>query len=349
MDRFIQCCCPCLPNSKKKRSSKYSYVQYTASKKQPPPSSRSFESSGKTPKPEQVFEFPQGKQERAMHPQMFMGEGGAITQQPLAGVGGKGLTRFTSQTSTTSTGNEYTEFVVRGGGKTTPTGEEAKGKSKSPSRGRSSGNTPKPGVSLPDLSVAGQGDTRSPLIRRQSYAGTTAAASSADRDPTWMPGLTVLEETSLTQSSSRPMLQFSLHYDVMKCTLTVHLHHSCNLPAKDRRGTSDPFVVLYMMPNKEEIFESKVVFHTLDPVFDQSFEFKKLTTDEICRQTLVFRIYDHDKFTKNDTIGGVLLPLEEADLFGVVMRMEIDENPNLLSDMVSEYVKLIAKSFDVIR
>ena len=138
-----------------------------------------------------------------------------------------------------------------------------------------------------------------------------------------VPQLPVLVEEGDDQSY--PSLQFSLHYDIQRRTMTIHLQEASNLPAKDRSGTSDPFVVMHLHPNKEEIFESKIVYKTLNPVFDQSFEFHNLQLDDVHRQSLVFRIYDHDRFSKNDMIGGIVLPLKDVDVYGVVYRMRVDE------------------------
>ena len=123
-------------------------------------------------------------------------------------------------------------------------------------------------------------------------------------------------------------LHFSLYYDLQRHTLTLDLKEARNLPAKDSRGTRDPLVVVYLDPNKDEIFESKVVLKTLHPRFDQVFTFKKLLPDEVRRQTLVFRIYNHDRrrHSKDDFIGAVMLPLSEADLYGVTLTMRIDED-----------------------
>ena len=124
---------------------------------------------------------------------------------------------------------------------------------------------------------------------------------------------------------SSPSLHFSLHYDVQRRTMTVHLKEASNLPAKDRSGTSDPFVVMHLHPNKEEIFESKIVYKTLNPVFNQSFEFHNLQLDDVHRQSLVFRIYNHYRFSKNNMIGGIVLPLKDVDVYGGVYKMRVDE------------------------
>lgn len=127
-----------------------------------------------------------------------------------------------------------------------------------------------------------------------------------------------------------PVLRFSLYYDIQRRTLTVHLIEAFNLPAKDRRGTSDPFVILFLLPNKEAIYETKVHKQTLNPKFDQVFEFPGLLPNEIRRQSLVLRILDKDTIGASDYIGSIVLPLEEADLYGVTVAEKINEDPNAL-------------------
>ena len=177
-------------------------------------------------------------------------------------------------------------------------------------------------ISLPDINAFARKKMKS-LLKRTSFEAPDDAIF-------YIPHLPIFEET--TESSEfPPIIQFSLFYDIQCFTLRIHLQNASNLPAKDRRGTSDPFVVLYLMPNKEEIFESKIVYKSLNPVFDQSFEFKSLMPDDIQEQTLVLRIYDHDKYSKNDTIGGVVLPLKDVDLFGVIMKMKVESNKDFFN------------------
>ena len=171
--------------------------------------------------------------------------------------------------------------------------------------------------------------TTTPVLPRRASIASSVELAQLE----WMPSLPILQEQSLESDQTHPSLQFSLHYDIQRSLLSVHLHHASNLPAMDKRGTSDPFVVMFLIPNREEIFESSIVPKTLDPVFDQSFQFEKLTPDDIRRQTLIFRIYDHDKFSKNDIIGAVGLPLKTVDLFGVVMRMRVENELEIFKDV----------------
>lgn len=133
-------------------------------------------------------------------------------------------------------------------------------------------------------------------------------------------------ESRVLKVFTEPVLQFSVYYDIQRCTLSVHLQQASDLPATDKRGTTNPFVTLHLDPNKVEMFESKVVYHTLNPVFDQVFEFKNLQVKEVHQQSLVLVIYNHDRFSKNEFIGSVALPLREADLFGATVQMAIEDN-----------------------
>lgn len=47
-----------------------------------------------------------------------------------------------------------------------------------------------------------------------------------------------------------------------------------DLPAMDLNGTSDPYVKVYVLPDKKKKFETKVQKKSLDPVFDETFNFK---------------------------------------------------------------------------
>lgn len=47
-----------------------------------------------------------------------------------------------------------------------------------------------------------------------------------------------------------------------------------DLPAMDMGGTSDPYVKIYILPEKKKKYETKVHRKTLNPVFNETFVFK---------------------------------------------------------------------------
>ena len=124
------------------------------------------------------------------------------------------------------------------------------------------------------------------------------------------------------------------------------------IPAMDMSGTSDPYVKVFLLPDKKKKFETKVHRKTLSPVFNESFVFKvgwlskesiylrimykwsdyctnacesvvrcyicsfvlQLAFGDVPQKTLVMAVYDFDRFSKHDQIGQVVIPLSTIDL-----------------------------------
>ena len=95
--------------------------------------------------------------------------------------------------------------------------------------------------------------------------------------------------------------------------LSVTVIQAEELPGLDMSGTSDPYVKTYLLPDKKKKYETKVHRKTLNPVFNETFVFK-VAYSEITSKTLVFAIYDFDRFSKHDQIGEVKIPLNQIDL-----------------------------------
>ena len=56
--------------------------------------------------------------------------------------------------------------------------------------------------------------------------------------------------------------------------LSVGVIQAAELPGMDMSGTSDPYVKVYVMPDKKKKYETKVHRKTLNPVFNETFVFK---------------------------------------------------------------------------
>lgn len=109
-------------------------------------------------------------------------------------------------------------------------------------------------------------------------------------------------------------LQYKLEYDFNSNCLSVTVIQAEELPALDMGGTSDPYVKVYLLPDKKKKFETKVHRKTLSPVFNEVFVFKNVPYAEAMNKTLVFAIFDFDRFSKHDQIGEVKVPLCQIDL-----------------------------------
>jgi len=121
------------------------------------------------------------------------------------------------------------------------------------------------------------------------------------------------EEKEPEEEEKLGKLQFSLDYDFTGNTLAVKVLQAADLPGMDMSGTSDPYVKVYMLPDKKKKHETKVHRKTLNPVFNETFNFKA-QYNEIGEKTLVFAIYDFDRFSRHDIIGEVRVPMNSVDL-----------------------------------
>ncbi|XP_061114373.1 synaptotagmin-2-like isoform X2 [Conger conger] len=108
-------------------------------------------------------------------------------------------------------------------------------------------------------------------------------------------------------------LQYSLDYDFQDNKLTVGILQAADLISMDAGGTSDPYVKVFIMPDKKKKFDTKVHKKTLNPVFNESFVFK-IPYQELGGKTLVMSVYDFDRFSKHDIIGEVKLAMNQIDL-----------------------------------
>ena len=72
-------------------------------------------------------------------------------------------------------------------------------------------------------------------------------------------------------------LQYKLEYDFNTQTLNVTAVQCSELPALDMGGTSDPYIKVYLMPDKKRKFETKVHRKTLNPFFNETFAFKNVS------------------------------------------------------------------------
>ena len=61
-------------------------------------------------------------------------------------------------------------------------------------------------------------------------------------------------------------------------------------------------------------FETKVHRKTLNPFFNETFQFKNLPYADTFDKTLMFTIFDYDRFSKHDRIGEV----SEISSWGII-------------------------------
>uniref|UniRef100_W5L9Q7 Synaptotagmin-7 n=1 Tax=Astyanax mexicanus TaxID=7994 RepID=W5L9Q7_ASTMX len=109
-------------------------------------------------------------------------------------------------------------------------------------------------------------------------------------------------------------IQFSVGYSFQDSTLTVKIMKGQDLPAKDFSGTSDPFVKIYLLPDKKHKLETKVKRKNLNPHWNETFLFEGFPYEKVRERTLYLQVLDYDRFSRNDPIGEVSIPLNKVEL-----------------------------------
>ncbi|XP_045468700.1 synaptotagmin-7 isoform X3 [Harmonia axyridis] len=109
-------------------------------------------------------------------------------------------------------------------------------------------------------------------------------------------------------------IHFSLEYDFQNTTLILKIIQGKDLPAKDLSGTSDPYVRVTLLPDKKHRLETKIKRRTLNPRWNETFYFEGFPIQKLQSRVLHLHVFDYDRFSRDDSIGEVFLPLCQVDL-----------------------------------
>uniref|UniRef100_A0A8C2RHC2 C2 domain-containing protein n=1 Tax=Capra hircus TaxID=9925 RepID=A0A8C2RHC2_CAPHI len=118
-----------------------------------------------------------------------------------------------------------------------------------------------------------------------------------------------------SEAKSCGKINFSLRYDYENETLIVRILKAFDLPAKDFCGSSDPYVKIYLLPDRKCKLQTRVHRKTLNPTFDENFHFP-VPYEELADRKLHLSVFDFDRFSRHDMIGEVILDnlFEASDL-----------------------------------
>ncbi|CAH1454391.1 unnamed protein product [Lactuca virosa] len=98
---------------------------------------------------------------------------------------------------------------------------------------------------------------------------------------------------------------------IVRGVLSVTVMSAQDLPAVDLMGKSDPYVVL-LMKKTEQKLKTRVINNTLNPVWNQTFDF---VVEDGLRDLLMCEVWDHDTFGK-DKMGKCIMTLTRVILEG---------------------------------
>lgn len=130
------------------------------------------------------------------------------------------------------------------------------------------------------------------------------------------PHTTESGDTELNEDSTNlGKLFFTVRYSFEKNALVVTVNKCTNLPAKDNANkSSDPYVKLQLLPEKQHKVKTRVLRRTCNPVYDEDFTFYGVHFNQLPILTLHFVVLSFDRYSRDDVVGEVMVELEGLDL-----------------------------------
>ncbi|CAK9825487.1 SYT4 [Anthophora retusa] len=107
-------------------------------------------------------------------------------------------------------------------------------------------------------------------------------------------------------------LLFKLRYVSEQNALVVTVVSCKGLPTREQNATSDPFVKLKLLPDKQHQVKTRVLRNTRDPVYNEDFTFFGISKDQLQKISLHFIVLSFDRYSRDDIIGELTCALSSV-------------------------------------
>ncbi|XP_033328838.2 synaptotagmin 7 isoform X2 [Megalopta genalis] len=234
------------------------------------------------------------------------------------GVGGVGGTSA-GGTVLAATGSASGTVLGCGGSGSTASGSGASssgpgtGNANASTSGMAGGN-PVSGSSAGSM-VAGAGEPRTPTAGAQNKQLQNVKGDHPSKAFLQSRSMSLVDMyiDNSEPSENVGQIHFSLEYDFQNTTLILRIIQGKDLPAKDLSGTSDPYVRVTLLPDKKHRLETKIKRRTLNPRWNETFYFEGFPIQKLQSRVLHLHVFDYDRFSRDDSIGEIFLPLCQVD------------------------------------
>ncbi|XP_031830715.1 synaptotagmin-2 [Nomia melanderi] len=163
---------------------------------------------------------------------------------------------------------------------------------------------------LPEGTVAA---SEKRMIIVKSSKNTNNSCSRLDSSENEMSSHKLSSSTSTSSSDeARGELEFGLIYDASAGILTVRLIEAYDLHPRELSGSADPYAKVRLLPDWNNIWQTRIHRRTLKPVFDEDFVFEIIPDSTLVEKTLDILLYDFDAFSRHHCLGYVRLPLSSV-------------------------------------
>ncbi|XP_056016869.1 synaptotagmin-6-like [Ostrea edulis] len=184
-----------------------------------------------------------------------------------------------------------------------------------------------PSKSQGSISTMAMGNIKNDPFTEETISISTRSDTSADTHifdtniGAIRPGLYPRKDAVLRQSSmeqSQGKLHIRIKYDFRTSDVLVHLIEAQELLVDKSRehegGFGDPCIRINMVPEVDEITrQSSVKRRAHNPFYNEYFKFP-VTVDEVKERTLIFQVFDYDKFSRHKTMREVRVDLGQVDV-----------------------------------
>ncbi|XP_058124705.1 synaptotagmin-5 [Anopheles ziemanni] len=143
----------------------------------------------------------------------------------------------------------------------------------------------------------------------------------------------------LVGEDARGAIHLTLGYDPAAGILNVKLVEAQDLQPQDFSGTADPYAKIRLLPDRNNMWQTRIHKKTLNPVFDEDFVFE-VRSATIGRRTLEILLFDFDAYSRHVCIGGVQFPLaqvclaEKIDIWRPLLPYTEQDNKQDLGDLM---------------
>lgn len=106
------------------------------------------------------------------------------------------------------------------------------------------------------------------------------------------------------KSEDLGVLVFKLRYKSEQNALAVTVDQCKKLPARDQdHASSDPYVKLQLLPDKQHHVKTRVVRNTRNPVYNEDFTFFGISKSQLEEISLHFIVLSFDRYSRDEIIG----------------------------------------------